>query len=127
MVDMDLEQRFQKAVSLVQTSSSSADDSSMGSTQPSNEEKLRFYGLFKQATVGPADLAKKPSWYDVVARAKFDAWNSYRNLSKDEAKEEYIDEVVRYLKRFPERPKAMEVVESLVNSKISPEEGMIFK
>ena len=41
-----------------------------GTFQPSNEMKLIFYGLYKQATVGPC-TEPRPSMFNYVARAKW--------------------------------------------------------
>jgi acyl-CoA-binding protein len=114
-----LESRFKKAVEMVQTSPADSSEA------PSNNEKLRFYGLFKQATVGPCNT-QKPSWIDVVARAKWDSWNSFKELSKEEAMEEYIDEVIRFLKRFPERPKVVELVKDLQHTSAESEGFILF-
>ena len=58
----------------------------------SNEEKLKFYSLFKQATVG--DVQGDQPWaVQVEKRAKWDAWNSRKGLSKDDAKAQYVEAV----------------------------------
>jgi len=59
------------------------------SDDPGNEAKLKIYGLFKQANVGPCNL-KKPSSFNMVAKFKYEAWNSLGTMSKDEAMEAYI-------------------------------------
>jgi acyl-CoA-binding protein len=41
-----------------------------GTFQPSNEMKLTFYGLYKQATVGPCK-EPRPSMFYYVNRAKW--------------------------------------------------------
>ena len=46
-----------------------------------------------QATVGPCNIAK-PSYWDYVARAKYDAWSQLGSMSKDEAMDKYMDELV---------------------------------
>ncbi len=68
-----------------------------GPFQPSNEMLLKFYGYYKQATNGNC-ITSKPSIFKVVERAKWDAWNSLQNLSKEEAMQGYIDQIknVRY-------------------------------
>ncbi|XP_022252601.1 enoyl-CoA delta isomerase 2, mitochondrial-like [Limulus polyphemus] len=48
---------------------------------PGNEVKLRLYSLYKQATIGTC-TGKKPSAFDFMAKAKWEAWNSVRSLSK---------------------------------------------
>lgn len=58
--------------------------------RPDNPTLLRIYGLFKQATQGD-NTEKKPSFSDIVARAKWDAWSAQKGLGADEAKQKYID------------------------------------
>ena len=41
-----------------------------GTFQPSNEMKLTFYGLYKQATIGPSQESR-PSILNYVNRAKW--------------------------------------------------------
>ena len=49
-----------------------------GPFQLSNEQKLKFYGLYKQATEGNITSAQ-PYFFNVVERAKWDAWYSKTN------------------------------------------------
>jgi len=58
--------------------------------RPDNPTLLKIYGLFKQATEGD-NTEKKPSFSDIVARAKWDAWTQHKGTSADEAKQKYID------------------------------------
>lgn len=48
---------------------------------PGNDAKLKLYGLFKQATVGPVNT-KRPGMTDFVGKAKWDAWNALGSLSQ---------------------------------------------
>lgn len=57
----------------------------------SNEVKLKFYGLFKQATEGDVGAAK-PWMFDTVGRAKWDAWSRCKGMSKVDAKRMYVSE-----------------------------------
>ena len=80
----------------------------------SNDEKLRFYGLYKQATTGPCSGATKPAFWDVVARAKWDSWNSLGDMTQEEAMLEYADELLDYLKRMSLKyPRALEFIDLL--------------
>ena len=56
---------------------------------PTNDEKLNIYGLYKQATVGDVNTAQ-PYFFDVVARSKWDAWNTHKSKTMDQAKTEYV-------------------------------------
>lgn len=60
------------------------------SERPDNATLLKIYALFKQATVGD-NTEKKPGFSDVVARAKWDAWNALKGTGADDAKQRYID------------------------------------
>lgn len=64
----------------------------LGAFQPSNELKLRFYAFFKQATDGPNET-KKPPFYDVINRYKWDAWKHCGSMSKAEAMNYYVEEL----------------------------------
>jgi len=77
-----MEAKFQRAVNLVQTIPKSAESSS-------DEKKLMFYSLYKQATVGDINIPR-PSLFNVIGRAKWDAWNRRKGWSKDHAKQAYI-------------------------------------
>ncbi|XP_030064558.1 enoyl-CoA delta isomerase 2 isoform X3 [Microcaecilia unicolor] len=65
---------------------------------PGNDVKLKLYGLFKQASQGPCN-APKPGMLDFVNKTKWDAWNSLGNLSKDNARQAYVDLVSSLISR----------------------------
>ncbi|MCG8533707.1 MAG: acyl-CoA-binding protein [Pseudomonadales bacterium] len=77
----ELKQQFDDAVSFVQ--------SGQGSAKPSNETKLKYYALFKQATEGDVK-GKKPGLTDFVGRAKYSAWEGLKGMTSDQAMETYI-------------------------------------
>jgi len=55
-----------------------------------NEVLLDLYGLFKQASAGDVS-GEKPGMFDFKGAAKYDAWESRRGMSKDDAMQAYID------------------------------------
>jgi diazepam-binding inhibitor (GABA receptor modulating acyl-CoA-binding protein) len=58
--------------------------------RPSNENLLKLYGLYKQATIG--DIKEdRPGGFDFKAIAKYDSWASLRGMSQVEAMQSYID------------------------------------
>jgi acyl-CoA-binding protein len=59
-------------------------------TRPDNETMLKLYALYKQAKTGDAD-GKRPGMFDVVGRAKYDAWAALKGASKESAMQAYID------------------------------------
>ena len=85
----DLDEQFEQAQADVKTLSS----------KPSNDDLLSLYALFKQGTVGDAAGAKKPGRFDLVGKAKYEAWTKVAGASADEAKMRYIAEVDRLLRR----------------------------
>lgn len=52
-------------------------------------ELLEFYSYYKQATQGKCNTAR-PSWFNVTAKQKWDAWNALGDLSQEEAMRKYI-------------------------------------
>ena len=60
----------------------------------SNDVLLELYGLFKQSTEGDVS-GEKPEMFDFKGAAKYDAWESRRGMTQDEAKQAYIDLVDR--------------------------------
>ncbi len=76
----DLKAAFDKAMA----------DSKNLSERPDNATLLKLYALYKQGSAGD-NLDKKPGFSDMVARAKWDAWNQLKGLSQDAAMQQYID------------------------------------
>ena len=66
--------------------------------RPSNEALLELYGLYKQATVGDA-TGSRPGMFDMVGRAKYDAWVKLKKTSKEDAMKQYIALVDSLAKR----------------------------
>jgi len=77
---MDLEKLFNQSVEGVRDVEK----------RPSNENLLKLYGLFKQATEGDVQ-GDRPGGFDFKAIAKYDSWSSLRGMSKEEAMQTYID------------------------------------
>jgi diazepam-binding inhibitor (GABA receptor modulating acyl-CoA-binding protein) len=85
----DLDDQFAKAQEDVKTLTA----------RPSNDDLLELYAAFKQATAGDASNAKKPGRFDLVGKAKFDAWTKLVGVSSDDAKQQYVAAVQRLLSR----------------------------
>lgn len=79
-----IEERFQAAVNVIKGLPKN------GPYQPSTAMMLKFYGYYKQATEGPCHQ-KRPGFWDVVGKAKWDAWNDNRHLAKHQAMERYVN------------------------------------
>ncbi|HEX5287042.1 MAG TPA: acyl-CoA-binding protein [Polaromonas sp.] len=65
-------------------------DSKNLSERPDNATLLKIYALYKQGSVGD-NTEKKPSFSEMVARAKWDAWNNLKGMSQDDAMQKYVD------------------------------------
>lgn len=76
----DLQTRFEAAVA----------DSRELSERPDNATLLKIYALYKQATAGDVQ-GDKPGMTDLVGRAKWDAWNGLKGVTKDDAMQRYIE------------------------------------
>lgn len=58
-------------------------------TEMSDDDKLYLYKYYKQATMGDNNT-EKPGFFDFVGKAKWNAWESVKGTSKDNAKHEYV-------------------------------------
>ncbi|KAI4467463.1 acyl-coa-binding protein acbp [Holotrichia oblita] len=83
---MTTEEKFNAAVNVIRGLPKN------GSYQPSNELMLRFYSYFKQATEGPCK-GPRPAFWEVVSRAKYDAWKRLGDMTKAEAMARYVEEL----------------------------------
>ena len=68
-------------------------------SRPSNEELLRLYGLYKQATEGDNE-AERPGGFDLKAAAKYNAWLILKGKSKEDATKDYVDLVKELSKKY---------------------------
>ena len=60
------------------------------SERPDNATLLKLYALYKQASTGD-NTEKKPGFTDMVGRAKWDAWNTLKGTSANDAMQQYVD------------------------------------
>jgi acyl-CoA-binding protein len=67
------------------------------SSRPDNNTMLKLYALYKQATKGDAG-GERPGAFDLIGRAKFDAWSALKGTSTDSAMQQYVD-LVNSLRR----------------------------
>jgi len=56
----------------------------------SNDKLLEIYSLFKQGTFGDVNT-DRPGMLNQKGRAKWDAWEKRKGMSKETAQEEYIE------------------------------------
>ncbi|KAG0031732.1 Acyl-CoA-binding domain-containing protein 1 [Podila clonocystis] len=56
---------------------------------PSNDDLLKLYALFKQASVGDNDTPR-PGMFDMKGKLKWDAWTEKKGVSSADAEAQYI-------------------------------------
>lgn len=83
---MTLEEQFEAASKNVHTLKE----------RPSNDILLNLYSYHKQASVGDVH-GDKPSMFDFINAAKYNAWASKKGLSKEECMQRYVDLVNQLL------------------------------
>ncbi|KAM9310357.1 acyl-CoA-binding domain-containing protein 7 [Pholidichthys leucotaenia] len=86
---MPLQEEFEKV----------ADDVKKVKTRPTNEELLVLYGLYKQVIVGDINT-DRPGGLDAKAKAKWDAWESRKGMSKDDAMSAYITQAKEVINKY---------------------------
>lgn len=77
----ELIQKFETAVAASKTLSQ----------KPSNDTLLKLYSLYKQGTIGDVNIDPPSNPFDIVNKAKHNAWSELIGKTKDDAMTEYID------------------------------------
>ncbi|KAK7016317.1 acyl-CoA-binding protein [Favolaschia claudopus] len=85
------EAKFNKAVEIVGALPKD------GPVKPSQDDQLFFYKYFKQAKIGDNNTTR-PGMLDFTGKAKWDAWDSVKGTSKEEAYAKYVDRLLELLK-----------------------------
>jgi diazepam-binding inhibitor (GABA receptor modulator, acyl-CoA-binding protein) len=58
--------------------------------RPDNMTLLKIYALYKQGSSGDV-TGERPGFTDMIGRAKYDAWDSLKGTSQEDAMQQYID------------------------------------
>lgn len=66
-----------------------------------SNQLLEFYSYYKQAIQGKCNTAR-PSWYNMTARQKWDAWNGLGDLCQEEAMKKYISLLTQLFPQWEE-------------------------
>ncbi|GAB3012216.1 acyl-CoA-binding protein [Niabella terrae] len=77
---MEIQQQFETAVAASKTLSE----------KPSNMILLQLYALYKQATEGDINVEPPANPFDIVAKAKYEAWTEQKGSTNEEAMQAYI-------------------------------------
>lgn len=92
----DLEGSFEAAASFLAAAVTAKD------TRFDDKVKLKFYGLYKQATSGKC-TSGRPGFWDLAGRAKWDAWSQLGDLAKEEAMAQYTSLLSHVAPEWDER------------------------
>ncbi|KAM7071024.1 acyl-CoA-binding domain-containing protein 7 isoform 2-T2 [Acridotheres tristis] len=76
-----------------------AEDVKKLKTRPTDEELKELYGLYKQATVGDINI-ECPGMLDLKGKAKWEAWNLKKGLSKEDAMNAYISKARAMVEKY---------------------------
>ncbi|KAI8335880.1 acyl CoA binding protein-domain-containing protein [Chlamydoabsidia padenii] len=100
-------QRYNKALHIVQNLPATS------SFQPNKDEKLLLYSLYKQVSHGDIDT-QRPGIFDVVGRAKWDAWKKLQGMNTLEAKHQYVDTLLKVCAEAYKKPAAKAQVQQII-------------
>jgi acyl-CoA-binding protein len=67
--------------------------------RPDDEDMLRLYSLYKQATAGDVQ-GERPGAFSFADRAKYDAWARLKGTDTQKAMESYVKLVERLKKTY---------------------------
>lgn len=68
-------------------------------TRPDDEELKELYGLYKQSVIGDIDI-ECPALLDLKGKAKWEAWNLQKGLSKEDAMNAYISKAKELIEKY---------------------------
>ncbi|XP_013797020.1 acyl-CoA-binding domain-containing protein 7 [Apteryx mantelli] len=68
-------------------------------TRPTDDELKDLYGFYKQATVGDINI-EYPGVLDLKGKAKWEAWNLKKGLSKEDAMNAYISKAKAMVEKY---------------------------
>ncbi|XP_044074619.1 acyl-CoA-binding domain-containing protein 5A-like isoform X2 [Siniperca chuatsi] len=86
-----------------------------GPFQPSDDMMLMFYSYYKQATLGPCSIPRPTGFWDTRGKAKWDAWSSLGNMTKEEAMKNYVEDIQLILETIPISDEVSDLVQKLGN------------
>ncbi|XP_035174827.1 acyl-CoA-binding domain-containing protein 7 [Oxyura jamaicensis] len=76
-----------------------AEDVKKLKTRPTDEELKELYGFYKQATVGDINI-ECPGMLDLKGKAKWEAWNLKKGISKEDAMNAYISKAKAMVEKY---------------------------
>ncbi|CAO3617256.1 unnamed protein product [Mucor hiemalis] len=83
--------------------------------QPTKEQKLELYAYYKQVSGGDIDT-QRPGIFDVVGRAKWDAWKKLEGTSELEAKYRYVEILLKVATEAYKKPAGRAQANQIIQS-----------
>nr|XP_028566011.1 acyl-CoA-binding protein homolog [Podarcis muralis] len=68
-------------------------------TKPTDDELKELYGLYKQSTMGNINI-ECPGMLDLKGKAKWEAWNQKKGMSKEDAMKAYISKANEMIEKY---------------------------
>ncbi|XP_058655186.1 acyl-CoA-binding domain-containing protein 5-B isoform X2 [Onychostoma macrolepis] len=101
-----IQRRFEAAVKVIRNLPED------GSYDLSDDMLVIFYSYYKQATAGPCNTPK-PNFWDPIGKAKWEAWKTLGNMSKEQAMMEYVQEIQLIIETLPVTDRMAELMDAL--------------
>ncbi|XP_068091609.1 acyl-CoA-binding domain-containing protein 7 isoform X1 [Hyperolius riggenbachi] len=76
-----------------------AEDVKKLKTRPTDDELKELYGLYKQSTVGDVNI-DCPGMLDLKGKAKWEAWNLKKGMSKEDAMSAYVSKAHDMIEKY---------------------------
>ncbi|XP_061790869.1 acyl-CoA-binding domain-containing protein 5-B-like isoform X1 [Nerophis lumbriciformis] len=86
-----------------------------GPFQLSDDMMLMFFSYYMQATSGPCSYARPFGFWESQEQAKWDAWSSLGNMTKEDAMKHYVENIQLILETMPVSNEVAELVQKLGN------------
>lgn len=102
-IESDMEDQFSSAAKFLESVA----------MQLGPSELLQFYAYYKQATQGKCNTAR-PSWFNMTAKQKWDAWHALGNLSQEEAMRKYTGLLTQLFPNWNEESKEVSLTSGWV-------------
>ncbi|MED6244695.1 hypothetical protein ATANTOWER_021345 [Ataeniobius toweri] len=94
-----VQQQLRLCLIMTEAFEKAAEEAKVLKQRPDQGELTALYGLYKQATVGDVNT-ERPGMLDFTGKAKWDAWNAKKGLSKEEAMAAYVELVEKLKEKY---------------------------
>ncbi|KAI9357475.1 acyl CoA binding protein-domain-containing protein [Pilaira anomala] len=107
--DRYISQRYNKALYIVQHLPNSSN------VQPTKDQRLELYSYYKQVSQGNLKTPR-PGIFDVVGRAKWDAWKKLEGMTELEAKHAYVEILLQVAMEAYKKPAGRAQAHQIIQS-----------